>query len=208
MPAGIQSFIPKGWIVLQKATGDLNKDNQQDLALVIQDTDKKNILINHELGVDTLDANPRSLMVFFKDSLAGGYHLVTKNDSFILKHDDPVMDDPFAGLEIIKGSLKLSFRLWYSAGSWYTTGASYLFRYQNKDFTLIGAETNTFHRATGESTACSVNFLTKKYSITTGNEFDEKIKPQTTWKTFRLQNMKTITTFVKPFSWDLEGIQL
>lgn len=208
LPENVLRFIPKAWVILSQATGDLNKDGLADLVVVLQNTDQKNIVINDGLGTDTLDANPRSLLIFFKDSISEAYKLITKNDSFILRHDEPQMDDPFSDIAIINGSLRLSFRLFYNAGSWYTSGYTYIFRYQKNEFVLIGAETSELHRASGESSRYSINFLTKKYSITKGNEFDAAVKPKTSWRTFVLKQPKTLNTFVKPFTWNFEGTQL
>jgi len=116
------------------------------------------------------------------------------------------MADPFSDVAIQKGNLKLYFLSWASAGSWYMSSNTYVFRYQDNNFALIGAETQDTHRASGESSELSINFLTKKYSTTTGNAFDKKVKPKTEWKTFELKELKTLTTFIKPWTWDFNDV--
>ena len=39
----IEEFIPRNWRILQKVTGDLNKDNLDDIAIVLQEKDKSKI---------------------------------------------------------------------------------------------------------------------------------------------------------------------
>ena len=205
----VKDFIPGNWRIIKQVSGDLNKDNLDDVAIVIQATDKKNIIANDGgLGADSLDTNLRSLIVLFKDSIGNGYNLILKNDSFILSQEDPIMADPFSDIAIQKGSLKLDFEEWSSAGSWFTSHSTYLFRYQEGDFTLIGAENKSFMRNSGEGTDYSFNFLTKKYSTTSTNEFDEKAKPITEWKTIKLDKLPTFKTFTKPYTLKINEITL
>lgn len=157
----VKDFVPENWVIIEQVTGDLNKDKLDDIALVIQATDPKNILANDGLGADTIDTNPRSLIVLFKDTNGNGYNLAVKNDSFILSHEDPVMANPFSNITIKNGTLKLHFSSWASAGTWYMSNNTYVFRYQDNDFTLIGADYQETHRASGETTEFSINFLTK-----------------------------------------------
>lgn len=202
----IKDFIPENWKVVRQVNGDLNKDNIEDIALVIQNTDKNNIIINKEMGVDTLDKNPRALVILFKDPSTNGYNLIAKNDSFILSHEDPEMSDPFSNIIIEKGVLKIYFQLFYNAGSWETTSNTYVFRYQNNEFELMGAENTVFDRSSHESTKYSINFSTKKYSVSVSNIDDEKVK--TGWKKFEMPELKTLTSIPKPFTWNLDEIQL
>lgn len=61
--ADYQSFIPKNWKVLSKVQGDLNGDKQTDLALIIENTDPKNIVTNESLGNPQLNLNNRKLLI-------------------------------------------------------------------------------------------------------------------------------------------------
>ena len=75
--ADYQSFIPKNWKVLSKVQGDLNGDKQTDLALIIENTDPKNIVTNDGLGNPQLNLNNRKLLILFKTPQ--GYRLVASN---------------------------------------------------------------------------------------------------------------------------------
>jgi hypothetical protein len=170
----VDEFVPKHWKILQKVTGDLNSDNYDDAALVIQEVNPKNVLINDGLGIDTLDTNPRMLLILFKDTVLNQFKLQEISKTFILNHYSPTMDDPFYGINISKGILEIGFRFWYSAGSWYMTFLDYKLRFQKNDFFLIGAEFEETHRGTMERTKRSFNFLTKKMSETK-SEFEDKV---------------------------------
>ena len=205
----IESFIPKNWKLISKANGDLNQDKKEDFAFVIQLVDKKNIIHNKDgLGRNELDSNPRTLVIIFKDSLSEGYNFIQKTDTFIIRDVEPVAEDPFEEIKIFNGLLDIHFQWWYSAGSWFTSQHSYKFRYQNHNFALIGVDCSTFHRASGDSKDYSFNFLTKKYSLTVGNDNDETIKPKTSWHKISIKELKTFKTFKEPFTWDFGNIML
>ena len=176
-----QSFIPKNWKILKKIQGDLNQDQQADMALIIEDTDPKNIIRNESLGSSELNTNKRKLLILFKNNQ--GYRLVATNTYLPTEGDieSPCLADPIGEndpLEIKNGLLKVNLHYWLSCGSWYVTNHSYTFRYQDQAFKLIGYDQNDFHRASGESTAQSINFLTGKIKSTSGeNEFSEKHQP-------------------------------
>ena len=183
--------------MLDSASGDLNRDGKADIAMVIQHEDS--VLSVNGFG-DTVLTNPRILLVLFRDKDQKGYTLAEQNNSFILNHDDPIMDDPFEEIGIKKGVLELRFRLFYSMGSWYVNVAIYKFRYQANSFALIGAEKLSFHRATHEFEEYSYNFLTKKRVVSKGN--DMKGTRKTIKESFALPELKTLQTFEKPFTWE------
>ncbi len=76
---------------------------------------------------------------------------------------------------------KFDVEVFYSAGSSQTGQNSYLYRFQDDDFYLIGSETGSFSRYSGEAEEVSNNYLTKKQKTTTSNVFDDKVKPTETW---------------------------
>ena len=66
----VNGFIPKGWKSILLANGDLNNDKLEDIAVVIEKTDKANILKNENLGSEYLNLNPRILLILFNFILA------------------------------------------------------------------------------------------------------------------------------------------
>ncbi|HTG56948.1 MAG TPA: hypothetical protein VL943_11805 [Niabella sp.] len=181
-----QNYIPKGWVLDTALSGDLNKDQQADMVLVLRNTDPANFKKNNDLGVDQLDLNPRRLLILFKKGT--GYTKELASDVFLPSINDEestCLEDPFSegGIAISKGLLKIRLHYWLSCGSWYVTDYDYTFRYQNKKFELIGLDVSSFHRASGESSITSYNFSTRKKQTITGmNDFEETtVKPVEKW---------------------------
>jgi hypothetical protein len=200
--SSINDFIPKGWTILDSTSGDLNKDNLIDYALVLQHDDSVTIVKTEANEQDTMNTQPRMLLILFRNPSNNALSLVEQSNSFILNHDNPDMEDTYQSIKIYKGILQIAFRLFYNMGSWYVNTATYKFRYQNNHFTLIGADNNSFHRASQDFEEYSYNFLTRKRSLTTGNV--EKGTKKTEWKPFNLTTLKTFKTFQKPFTWEVE----
>lgn len=205
-------FVPKNWKIIAKAEGDLNTDRIADLVLVIEDTKKKNILSNNDgLGASTLNTNPRLLLVLFKNN-KNKFYLNEKNRINIPSEgnlENACLEDPFLsskGIEITKGLLKLSLRYWLSCGSWEMNVIDYTFRLKNNQFELIGYDTFSLHRASGEINRSSYNFLTKKKSFTTGENIStspEEEKPITQWSTIVTKSKLTFSNIEKnpDFGW-------
>ncbi|WP_162618659.1 hypothetical protein [Pedobacter yulinensis] len=190
----MEDFVPKGWKVIAHASGDLNKDGISDDAIVIEDTDLDNFRPQDGLGDDTLNVNPRTLMVFLKHK--NGYQLVSQNDKGFIPpandEDSPCLADPLlqdGDLSIKKGLLCIVFNYWLSCGSWYVNSASYKFRYQHNAMELIGFDHTEFHRASGAASNTSINYVTRKKSTTSGgNMFDDKKnQEETVWSTIQVK---------------------
>lgn len=191
-----REHVPRGWVIIGEASGDLNGDNTEDVALVIQNTDPKYMVLNHSgMGEDSIDANPRALLILFGNAESLTYRLALRSDSVILRNDDPIMQDPFSEIAINNGNLEIGFISFANAGSWYSYYNKYIFRYRQGEFALIGAETGENHRSSGEYKDISINFLTNKYKITTGNFADSTVKPVTIWKKLKPTELKSLLNF-------------
>jgi hypothetical protein len=195
----ITDFIPVDWTILDSAYGDLNKDGIKDVAIVIQHRDSISLVNSLE---DTVLTQPRILLILFKKRVDNSFELIEQSNSFILKHDNSAMDDPYQELAINNGALEVKFHLFYNMGSWHVTNAVYKFRYQQRQFVLIGADNSSFHRATHDFEDYSYNFLTKKRALTKGN--DNKGTRKTTWKSLNISQLKTLETFSEPFTWEVQ----
>jgi|SRR5690606_23761142 len=202
-----EELIPEKWDTLSTAKGDLNKDGISDLAFVIQGTDNEHFEVSELYDQDTLNLNPRILGIYLGDG-SGGFVKQNQSNTFIPLKDSPTMDEPLEDIEITdKGVLQIRFLLFYSAGSWYTSNHLYQFRFQNDKFKLIGYDTTDTHRATGDITSYSINFLTGKMSITRSNFTNDK--PESVeWKDFKLPELKSLDSFAEPFKWSFEGIHI
>ena len=183
----LKKFVPRGWKILQFVTGDLNKDTLEDVAMVIEETDAENFVKNDALGPEILNINPRELWILFQEK-DGDYALETKNDIGLIpsQHDEecPTLADPLLNGEIFIENhlLKCQFHYWLSAGSWYASIVSYIFRYQKEHFELIGVDYYSYHRASGEEKESSYNLFTGKMKITTGGNISGEGKEKVEWK--------------------------
>jgi len=197
----VDSFVPKGWKIITTAKGDLNKDGTEDVALVIEATDKENFIPNESMGSPTLNVNPRTLLVLFKYKPDGSFSLGAMQDTLIPEANDqevPCLADPLlqdGGIFIVKGNLIVDFNYWLSCGSYGVSNKQYTFRYQDNGFALIGYDTSEYSRASGEMTTTSINFLIKKKSSTTGGNMfeDDKSKHKTDWETIKIDKLLTLT---------------
>lgn len=192
-------FVPTGWAILDSAMGDLNNDGTNDVVLILQQTNGLTIV---NKATDTAQTKARILLLLLKNPVSHNYEVTEQSNSFILKYDNDMMEDPYLGLTINKGILEIRFYLFYTTGSWYVTNAAYKFRYQQGEFCLIGAEKSSFHRATHDYEEYSYNFLSNKRILTKGNE--NKGKKKIFSKTLDKRPLKTIKTLIEPFSWEVE----
>jgi len=187
------NFVPDGWMLIDSATGDLNKDGKPDLACDLEyhdSVDEKTINEQHE---DTWHHKPRMLLVLLRDSISEGYYLSAQNNTIILRADEGgILGDPYGSLEINEGILEIGF---YGGSNWRWT-VDYKFRYQSRKWVLIGADKSSFQIITGESSSESYNMLTHKAKITTeDNIIDESAKPKVKWLNIRSKQTLTLDNF-------------
>lgn len=158
----VSDLVPKGWNIVEKVEGDLNKDNIDDIAVVIEGTSE----VEDE-------ASNRELLIVFGNK-DGTYTLSTKAEKTILKADEGgVWGDPFEGISIDNGSLLISF---YGGSNWRWYG-NYRFRYQDNDWYLIGATIGSFHTSTNEYTQ------EMDYNLLTGEYIEKKVDESGVMKT-------------------------
>lgn len=196
---GIDALVPTGWKIVQKAEGDLNNDGRSDVALIIENTDPANIKANDGLGVPSLNLNPRHLIVAFQNK-DKAYDVQTTQKQFIPSAnsaESPCLQDPLAEAEpmnIKNGTLRINMRYWLSCGSYFVSEDRFVFRYNGSNFNLIGYDSSSFSRASGEIKEQSRNYSTGKMSITTGGNMftDHSDKPRTRWQSFSSQRFFTL----------------
>lgn len=181
------AFVPPGWKLVQSAVGDLNKDEQPDAVLVIQQDEPANIVEHDGLGVPELNLNPRRLLVLLYT--ANGYRQVLATDRFLpTEHDEhtPCLADPIeegGGVGISRGLLTVNLTYWLSCGSYSVSSYQFKFRYEDDRFRMIGLDTDSFSRSSGEQYQTSINYLTGKRKRTTGLNMFNESKPEISWDT-------------------------
>jgi len=198
----IADLIPKNWVLLDSAIGDLNNDHLNDLCFVIQYKDTVTLVKKSENYSDTVLSQPRILVISFFNPASKQFDFVEQSNTFILSHDDPNMEEPYQGISISNQVLQIDFRIFMNISGWGTSDNSYRFRYHDKEFVLIGADGNSFQRNTGEMENRSYNFLTKKVKIEIGNVSSDKTKVK--WRNFEITKLKKLRTFIEPFTWKVE----
>ncbi len=179
-------FVPGGWTLEQNKEGDLNKDGQADLVLVLRQNHTLKPEKSGEFDPTNFDPINRILVVAFgvKD---GGYQLVVRNNSLIPPIpsrgviEDPLPKEDKDCVKIDGGTFKIKLELFSGMGGWDMGSRQFQFRYQDDSFVLIGFESMTVTRNTGETNDISANYLTRKAKITTGNIEDDH-KKKVTWK--------------------------
>ncbi|PWV55582.1 hypothetical protein [Chitinophaga sp. S165] len=144
---------PKGYRIVGRIEGDLNKDGIQDSVLVVKATAKNRLETNADGRV--VDKNRRGLIVFL--GMSGQFKKVLENlDCFSSENEDGgVYFAPELSVVIDRNKLYIHYTHG-RYGYW-----KYTFRLKGSDFELIGydASNNTGPRVDRQ---VSINFLTKK----------------------------------------------
>ncbi|TGK08772.1 hypothetical protein EHO60_14440 [Leptospira fletcheri] len=187
-----KDFVPKGWIIECEQTGDISKDTIPDLVLLLHQNDSKKIIANRNgIGVDTMNSNPRILVVALGLPNQGGFRLAVENHSFIPRYTVPTMNDPLSSCPVItKGTLYINLGYWANAGTWNTWDYTYIFWYQSSALRLIGYDYNSTWRNTGELNSKSANYLTCK--VKKSNSRIDSDKKNETWSKLSDCTLKTI----------------
>jgi hypothetical protein len=91
-----------------------------------------------------------------------GFTLARSNSALIPRHDSATMDDPFGGISIRNGTLRVGLHFFANAGTWETSERTFTVRFEKGCLRLIGFAMSTAHRGSGETTDTSVNYLTRQ----------------------------------------------
>ena len=166
----LQDWTPSGWKIIHQSVGDLDRDGDQDLVVVLEEDDPAKIKVGESLGgEERLNTNPRTLLVLFAEN--GLYRKVAENKTLVPTErnvDEPCLDDPLTEVIVRNGTLRLTFDRFTSCGGWATSKVVYTFRHDGKGMRLIGQDKSTLMRNSGEETMDSINYLTGKQKIING----------------------------------------
>lgn len=185
----VEEIVPKDCDVVT-TIGDLNKDGLADVVVLATSRNKDNMKVRDD-GY-TYNFNQPVLAIYFATP-SRGYEFWKKYEEMI-----PYSDDESLSVEVNisvteRGVLKIDTGSFASAGSWSNVNSTYMFRYQQGDFYLIGSEQSEMARNTGIETKVSNNYLTHKrlttrYSVMT----DVHIKPTQKWTTLPREPLKVM----------------
>jgi hypothetical protein len=201
----LNDFVPKDWNVLDTLSGDLNKDNLEDAAIIVE---YKDSVVESSRAIwrdQKLQTKPRILLLVLK--VADHYELKVRQNKMLLRGNEgggTYPDDPYESMKIVNGVLHLNFKWSVRGGG---QAMHYIIRYQSNDFYLIGY---TFESGYHSSvTTSDFNFSTKKYQqygyddeAGRGGKYEEyNIK-----KKLPANSLKKLSDLKEPRSWTvIEG---
>ncbi|WP_202307285.1 hypothetical protein [Mesorhizobium sp. L-8-10] len=201
----LRDFVPVGWYFEAKAEGDLNRDRVNDVVFVLREDNPANIVANLDgLGSNSLDTNPRILAVAFGTEGRANYRLALANHTLIPRHEDPVLDDPFASpgsLAVARGAFSVTLGFFASAGGWEMGQTKLTFRFQDDGFELIGLDRSRTHRGTGETEEVSINLSTGRASTIIGNIAEDEAQ-EAKWQSLRGARRYTIDQITDALRFD------
>ena len=184
----IEELVPSGWTVTH-AKGDLNKDGLPDMAIVAIPDFEEHLQKRDDDYV--YNFNQPVLAIYFGTS-QGEYRLWKQYDDVLEARESEYIDVNYQIGINERGSLRIDKSVFAIAGSWSSEDLSYVYRFQNNDFYLIGMEENIKVRNTGENTLISYNYLTHKRQKVVSNMFDENVKPKEKWSSIPKEPLKKL----------------
>lgn len=166
----IAGLLPNGWKIEVEKTGDLNGDGMADSVFVFRQNSEDNFVKNPGgFGEHRLDTNPRILGVAFRDKKSGRYNTVMNNHVLIPGREKPELSDPLNEVLLEKGVFSVNVGYFASTGSADMWNSKYTFKYSDNCFRLIGYDYIYVKRNTADLVDISINYLSGKASITTGD---------------------------------------
>jgi hypothetical protein len=143
----LEAFVPRGWKLIKKTSGRLDRSGCIFAAGVIE------MDIEYNRGSD--NAPVRILFIAFKKS-NGLYRLSLQTSKAVLKADEGgIWGDPFNGIFADKGLLVISFY----GGSNFRWAYTYSFMFKDNSWYLIKATIENFHTGSGIGTKNYYNLL-------------------------------------------------
>ena len=170
--ASPRGFAPDGWHVYFTVRGDLNNDRVDDIAFVLED--------NY--------SGDRVLAIAFGKKKGNGYILQEQDHGHFIAPKGNT--DAFVDMSIQNGALRFNFLLPGSHA--YDNDDSFIFRFQNKRFELIGWERKLRSKKNDRvNEVTSVNFSTQTVIYE-----DRTKKSETRQKHFDYGRLKTLGNVV------------
>lgn len=199
----ITAITPEKWKIIDTAYGDLNNDNLEDLAIILEynlPITESRAYGDNETDLIKEFQRPRVLAIYFKNAQSGKYNLVTQNNNFILRaNEGGSMGDPLKNINIAANKLLLKFE----GGANWRWILNYEFKYQNRDWNLVKANNIYYNALSGEMTNRQYNFLARKVKLISGNLADQEGNSLINEETLIFTSLKTFATFKKPWTWEI-----
>ncbi len=163
----LEPWLAKGWTQLFAATGDLNRDGIDDLAVIIEAPEGENTPDNSCDEMDDYsDSETRRLIVAIDDG-NGGESISVNEAKVVLRRDQGgVFGDPLEDLFIERGAVVVR----HYGGSRWRWGNTLRFRLDGDDWQLIGMTDFWFDSLSGNNVEYDYNPLTGKMARTVAIE--------------------------------------
>jgi hypothetical protein len=165
--ATAEKLVPKGWLVQSRATGDLNGDSVPDTAMVLLMNSPKNWVSPPWAPTTRFNSNPRMLVVAF--GTPKGFDLALADHVFIPRVENANQEQPFDGVKIENGLLKLKMHLFFDAGGYRVGRWGFAFRWQGNGFKLVNFDRDSVIKKTGDTEVISIDYPAGRKEVTTGN---------------------------------------
>ena len=162
------------------AEGDCNGDGIKDLAVIATPKDPAGLRTRDDGYVYNFN---KPVLALFLGQKNGRLKLF-KEYKDTIPGDDEENEDFFHETELKingDGDICIAVSEFYSAGSSDAPATEYVFRWQKNDFFLIGKNTGSFSRYTGDGERVSENYMTQKKLTVTYNMFDDSIPEEEIW---------------------------
>ncbi|RYY00694.1 MAG: hypothetical protein EOO53_21350 [Gammaproteobacteria bacterium] len=206
-PAGgstVSDFVPKGWKILDSATGDINLDGQKDAILALESEQ----IFFHRFSkepTDTASVTSRMLLILLSQPNSGSLVVHYSSGTFIPYRLSTW--EPLEGISVRRpGIVEMSFGHQYPLDSEYGMHVSYKFRFQAGKLVLIGADFRANLGRSWDYEDLSYNFITGRRSKIVGNEeTDTKSKPA--WRSFQKKTI-LLSDMGEPFSIEIDEDQI
>lgn len=191
----VEELLPNGWIVNSRDTGDMNKDGVDDLLLVLQDTMEVPEPECRTFYVAVCwGSKEGKLTLFGVYSMLSGCEKSSDDDGF--QSDGPYRTTSELSASINqKGAMRIFKKTQFWLASHQYMEDTYLYRFQNGDFYLIGSEHyqyGTVGISAGSGFGDSKNYLTKKAYEYDVEDFSKKKGKWTTLSNEPLVALKSI----------------
>lgn len=198
----LEKIAPKNWQVIDTVYGDLNGDNQADLAVILEYNTaiaETRAYGNYEIELIKEVQKPRVLAIYFKGKLKN-YTLAVQNNDFILRAEEGgKMGDPYKGISISNNSLYIAFEGGYD----WRWKLNYTFNYNAKTWKLIAANNLYYNKDSGEMIDKRYDFNNRTLTSVIGNIFNRKASNFVDEDILIFGEQRNLSNFKKPWTWEI-----
>lgn len=137
LPAAIRRALPAGYVVLDAAKGDLNRDALPDWVVVLHKADEKKTS-------DVIDHPTKRPLLLFVGGAGGTFTLAGRTDNAVYCVDcGGMMGDPFMGLAVKKGYFTVEH---YGGSAWrWTRYVTFRYDAATRSWLLHRDDHESFH---------------------------------------------------------------